>query len=460
MPQTFDPSGANNMQAIKDRITKTLSDATRQMTPTETFAQVGRAASQAATSDVTFGDALNASKAKRMESMQQLQDFFRKEQAADMAERQFGLQEQAGERAERGLGLQEQQLGLQERAAARADEQMELQWENFELSKDAARRADEQLRLQQQSAKTEQERLGLEKQRVALAAQAAVSDAIGRLVPKEERTKYLQAMQDLPYEVDQSNVVKAIGDVRSALEAAGDLPPVAEGGDAKERAIQRTLDANPGATRQEAQGIIDGVVDRVVDPTSGNVSLVNKLTGRQRVLQPELPPAQEPAAVPHEQTLFGLAEQGNVTGAVPAAQEALSGPSGQLGGPVAEDVIQARQTFRTEQQNLIRSLSINPRFPVAEMERIKKETNVEPGFWDNPQTLASRMVAVRESLMRRLDNEQRASKDVSLPLKSRQNAAEAANNIRNFLSILGEPTQSGGAELSPEDEALIEKYSQ
>src|SRR3546814_15664365 len=96
MPNTFDPSGANNMVAIKDRITKTLADATRDMTPLETFAQVGRAASKAATSDVTFGDALNAMNAKRIDAAKQMSDFLRQE-------RQMELLEATGARADKQL---------------------------------------------------------------------------------------------------------------------------------------------------------------------------------------------------------------------------------------------------------------------------------------------------------------------------------------------------------------------
>ena len=186
MAQNLDPTGANTMQTIKDRITKTLTDATKDMSPTETFAQTGRAAAQAATSQVTFGDALNAQKAKRMEAMDQLKSFFNQERQALQADQQINLQRQAGERAERQLGFEEQRLDL---------DRDELTYQKLQ---DAADRSDEDA--------------------------IAVVDALKALVPEEQRATYAAALNDLPYDVSRANVVTAVGRIRQHLEASGGVP--------------------------------------------------------------------------------------------------------------------------------------------------------------------------------------------------------------------------------------------
>lgn len=218
MPQTLDQSGANNMSAIKDRITKTLSDATRDMSPLETFAQVGRAASQAATSNVTFGDALNAMNAKRMDAVKQMSDYLNQQ-------KQLELQEQAGSRAERGLGLQEQQLNLQQ-------DQFGLQQQQFESGE---KRASEQAGREERRLGMEEDRLNLSREELTYKrlqdAQArgdadadAVVSAINNLVPEDQRAIYAARLGDMQEPVDRSNVVSAIGKVRKQLEAEGGVP--------------------------------------------------------------------------------------------------------------------------------------------------------------------------------------------------------------------------------------------
>ena len=402
MPDNFDPSGANNLNAIRDRITKTLADATREMTPMETFANVGRAAARAATSDVTFGDALNAQKAERMGAAKQMMDFLQR------------------------------------------DRQIELQ--------------ESQLKISQEDLKLKQLKTAAEK---GNASAKAVTEALQRIVPDKQRPLYAQRLDELPYEVDGSNVVRAISEVRRGLEAGGDLPPV-QGG-TKEEMIRRTMRAYPGISYQEAQSHADGITQIVTDPQTGLHTLVNKITGQGRIIDTPLPTPQQPQPAPEGQTLQELAESGDVAGFAPAGRELWSTLAGQIPGvPVAKETIQARQRFRTELQSLVRALANNPRFPQGEMERIRQEINIAPSAWDSREALLARMQSIDVSLRQRLANEERASRDISLPLKARQDAARAANNIRNFIEIMGVPQagEEAGDALSPEDRALMDKYLQ
>lgn len=211
MPVTFDPSGANNMTAIKDRITRTLAEATRDMSPLETFANVGKAASQAATGHTTFGDALNAMNAKRIEATRQMMQVLQQD-------RQIGLQERADARAERGMALQEKQLELQQR---QADLQASIDRERMGLERAASGRADEQLKLQKNQFAYQQLQ---DAAASGSAAGKAVVSAIESLVPEGQRAIYAAYMADLPYSVDASNAVHAIGHVRTYLEQNNLLP--------------------------------------------------------------------------------------------------------------------------------------------------------------------------------------------------------------------------------------------
>lgn len=225
-----------------------------------------------------------------------------------------------------------------------------------------------------------------------------------------------------------------------------------------------------GVDRKTAAEIATGTVRVVIEPTTQQPYLVNLATQTARPIGPDMPRAaptpstrapQAPAvtqsapeqAEPQPRIrLWGLAERS--AGAIPALKEVASGVTGQIGLPVATETIDARQTFRTAQNDFIRALSINPRFPVAEMERLRKETSIEPGVFDSPEALRARMRAVDRYLRGRLENEIRASQDTSLPVETRRAAAQAANDIRNFLDIMGVPQEEGGSRLPATSEDL------
>ena len=219
-----------------------------------------------------------------------------------------------------------------------------------------------------------------------------------------------------------------------------------------------------------ASNIVNGIVVIRDNPVTNEQEQVNVLTGEvaplRRAAAPAAPaatpsaggaagepaaPGAAPSATPGRpsstqprRTLWEMAP--SVTGIAPAVQEAAQGVTGQAGINVAtEGLIRDRQTFATVQNDLIRALSVNPRFPVAEMQRIEREIAIAPGVFTDPRSLRERMVSVNTYLRDRLQNEDRAANDTSLPRADRQAALSAANNIRNFLAQLGVPE---GAETS------------
>jgi hypothetical protein len=128
----------------------------------------------------------------------------------------------------------------------------------------------------------------------------------------------------------------------------------------------------------------------------------------------------------------------------------------------APEIINMRQNVGTAQQQLIRALSINPRFPVSEQERIKEEIDISPSAWNDPVTIQSKMEAVDDALRDRLEDEVQAHQNKSLPRNTRQAALQAANDISNFLELLGVPEdaeerKNKGAESSDID-AIAQKY--
>ena len=139
-------------------------------------------------------------------------------------------------------------------------------------------------------------------------------------------------------------------------------------------------------------------------------------------------------------TLYELASVPRTTGALPALGEAAQRISGQLGANVVPpEFTERRQAFLNVQNEIIRAVINNPRFPVAEQERIRRELNIEPSVFTDPQTLISRIRALDSTLRTSLENRERESRDITLPRDVRVGALQAANEARNLLQILGVP---------------------
>ena len=139
------------------------------------------------------------------------------------------------------------------------------------------------------------------------------------------------------------------------------------------------------------------------------------------------------------QTLWELAPQ--VAGLASAVRAGGSAISGQLGGPVAEETIEARQTFDVAKNNMIRALSINPRFPVGEINRLEREINIAPRILDSEPGLKARMRAIDRSLGLIQAQQLTASQDPSMPDEERASARANAENIANFRVQMGVPEE-------------------
>ena len=103
------------------------------------------------------------------------------------------------------------------------------------------------------------------------------------------------------------------------------------------------------------------------------------------------------------------------------------------------DVVTARQELTAAQNELIRSLSINPRFPVGEITRIRREIDLEPSMLTSPDAMRAKMRGIDTYLRGRLRNEQSAALDPKLPPDQRKEALQASRAISNFLRLLNVP---------------------
>lgn len=205
-----------------------------------------------------------------------------------------------------------------------------------------------------------------------------------------------------------------------------------------------------GVTDNKAVKITDGLIRIEIVPRTGRARLIDEVTGT--VEEISLGTTKPTKTAPKGMTLFEMAMTGRVAGVGPALVEFGARTVGQIPGiDFGEVTTRIRQEVRTAGNELIRALSINPRFPVAEQERIREEINIAPRAMDTQESLLARMKAVDTQLRRRLENEKATADDPNMPDKARGEAAQAGRAIENFLNALGVPQTENIESMSLEE---------
>jgi len=161
----------------------------------------------------------------------------------------------------------------------------------------------------------------------------------------------------------------------------------------------------------------------------------------------------QPAPV-KEPTIWEMAESMSGPGAaVAASAEGMPIIGGRLGPAVGEmldtpsAITTNRQYVRTQISQMVDALSINPRNPVALVEMIRKELDVDPKVMDNPAAYRKRLEGVNRALTERLIEETNAGNNPDLPAKTRQDALTVADSLRNFQKKLMPPMVKNRAEI-------------
>jgi hypothetical protein len=135
-----------------------------------------------------------------------------------------------------------------------------------------------------------------------------------------------------------------------------------------------------------------------------------------------------------ERTLWN--QKGLIAGPIPYIKTL---PVLRVFGPIDPQADSARTFFNSAKNALVKALSANPRFPVAEMEAIKKEIDIAPAFFDSPSSLGSRLIGIEDYIKQRLKAAERDAANPNFPVASRQAALDEQKELGNFLKVAGVP---------------------
>lgn len=108
-------------------------------------------------------------------------------------------------------------------------------------------------------------------------------------------------------------------------------------------------------------------------------------------------------------------------------------------GQVDAKADEARTFFETAVRDLIKSLQNNPHYATTEMKAIEKELDIGPAFFDNPNSLGSRMIGIDDFLTQKLKAAQEDANNPNFPVETRRNALNVVRDVTNFQKKAGIP---------------------
>jgi len=204
----------------------------------------------------------------------------------------------------------------------------------------------------------------------------------------------------------------------------------------REKRINRIMETS-GADKDTATGIVDGYLKPTTDPVLGGTSLINLVTGEQTPFKKK---ADMDIDIPEDEgeSLYDKAEYGS--GPESALRSFAGTVQGLLTGQISPEnqkALDARQEFRLATGGLIRSLSVNDRFPVAEQNRIQKEIDIKPSFFKSPAELRNKLQTIDNFLLKESRKAARDSIDDDLPADVRTAQRNNWKRIENFREQLG-----------------------
>ena len=209
-----------------------------------------------------------------------------------------------------------------------------------------------------------------------------------------------------------------------------------------------------GSSEIDATDVVDGNVEIVSIPETGEVLRINRRTGVVTVLeraQPK-PTGEQAQTEPTEPGLYDKIKDNPlaVTGVGGALIEIFGGVGGQIPGvPISKSIIQVRQDIRSAQNTMIQAFSLNPRFPVGLIKILKEDIRIESSIWDSDRALLLRLEGIDRTIQKRIASNIKIGDNVSLPQDVRGNAKTAVVHMKEFLRELSVPQDADAN--APED---------
>ena len=273
---------------------------------------------------------------------------------------------------------------------------------------------------------------------------------------KEQEKIGISAIQSI-LGIDDPNLAKAVykdeavrdayqkqSEIDAELELARTKTPKPSAQEEKIQIFQDTFNLS----RQDAVDLAQGTKRFITDPITKKSAIVNIRTNE--VIPVDVPQEAQDAIIsdttlpaedsPSSINLYQMAE--TTTGFFPLLSAKAQGITGQVGIDVAdEELLENIQTFKTAQQDIIRSLRASPKILATEMNRLAQELDISPGVGKDVKTLRSQLKSIDKSINSRIRNLERLIAASTTSAEDVRGARSLRNDLINFKRILGVPVE-------------------
>lgn len=207
--------------------------------------------------------------------------------------------------------------------------------------------------------------------------------------------------------------------------------------------LAQTLGVPLEQAQVAAANVVDGIV-RYDVTEQGRVLEINTSNGQVKELPISGSQAKqltEAAQLTEPQgndgfSLYGLSDE--ISGVGPSTKALAAKVTSMFGGSAFPETVTNRQIADGAMQGLVRALSINDQYPVREIERIRSDmAQISPSLTSGGSEIRAKMKGLNTLLSSNLETARRDASNPEMPTELRAGAARAANDIKNFLDILG-----------------------
>lgn len=401
---------------------------------------IGAAAGRARSGKVSFGEAFDRSRLLKMQEAKTIGDLFAQQQ---------------------GLGLQEERVGMERERLGLAREQMD--WQRIKLE------AEQQAAAGDKEAKIFSDSLAPFTEGLSTQATAALYEAAAR--------EFAEAQPQTVQEGNRiaANIVGSLGlqqkpKERTSLTLAErkelethKASLKEKGGGTKEQRNRESLRLQyPSLSERQIDDIIFNRVSISSPDDFGNIYLVNKVTGTKDLITPEVKPA---TAAPSVTPLAEAKTEKPVAETVTPLEthaERGGGPyaaMGQMIGIIAEGFFGAEDVFsdtaesraaleffeRTVQDAVVK----NPRFPVAEQQRVQGMLPSASRFFTSRQRERNRASELRSWLINTRTSNEEALERGGISTDRQVTLKDQISAIDQVLSLMGIAPGQGSSPDNP-----------
>lgn len=143
------------------------------------------------------------------------------------------------------------------------------------------------------------------------------------------------------------------------------------------------------------------------------------------------PRGQSPVSLdllPGERTMWDMAS--DVTGVVPSIVAALHKVPGMTAFLPESDIVQSRASFRLMRNEITQAFQNNPRYAIAEWQRVMADLDIDPAVFDNPARLQSALIGLDRTLEAR-------ERDALVRLQDRGISRDYRSALRDLVALIG-----------------------